>query len=82
MPNFLFEFTDTTIRAMLAIIEADTQEEAEKLFDNGDWEARIRQEYIEKRGPRRITQISPETARQVGWKNPPGSARPIRIQQE
>ncbi len=70
MSNFRFAFTDTTIQEVQTIIEAETQEEAEEKFGNGDWVANIKSEEVEERSPLHITQVGPETAQAVAWKNP------------
>ncbi len=68
MPNFLFEFEDTTIQQVQTTIEAEDQEEAQFKFDQGNWEARIKHEYVESRDIQDITEVGP--AQQVAWKNP------------
>ena len=70
MPNFLFEFTDTTIQAVSTIIVADTQEDAQAKFDTGNWVARINGEEVTDRSEVHTTQISAETAQEHGWRRP------------
>ncbi len=68
MPNFLFEFTDTTIQAVSTIIVADTQEEAQARFDAGDWNATIRGEEVTDRSEVEITQVDALEAQEHAWR--------------
>ena len=71
MPNFVFEFTDTTIQEVETIIEADDQEQAEEKFYAGMWEARIKSETVEDRSEVRITQQDDAIElQQIGWRIP------------
>ena len=68
MPNFLFEFTDTTIQAVSTIIVADTLDEAEAMFDAGDWEAHINGEEVTDRSEVQITEVEVSVAQEHGWR--------------
>ncbi len=68
MPNFLFEFTDTTIQAVSTVIVADTQEDAQARFDAGDWEAIIRGEEVTDRSEVEITEVSALEAQEQVWR--------------
>ncbi len=60
MPEYLFEFTDTTQQEVKTYIEADDQDGAQETFDNGDWYAHVTNEQITDRSAILITEVLEE----------------------
>ena len=60
MPEFLFEFTDTTQQDIRTTIEADDKDAAQEKFDSGDWQVHVTNEQVIERSLLLITEIVEE----------------------
>ncbi len=60
MPEFLFEFTDTTRQDVRTTIEADDQDAAQEKFDSGDWRVHVTHEDVIDRSAILITKLEDE----------------------